>query len=219
MIHDHRAEGNEQESPADFRSIPSGISEKIRKWAAQNGWCETGVNTNQLRLQRAFGEIIETVARDLKYRHQYLHRHQLYNCWDHLMGLCRQIDMVCRAGCQTVEEVTELEFLRSKAVGIAVELSEVIGFIQNEQPPCFQPLAPNGKVDEWITFAQAAEILAVSKGTVSKWAKAGRLDDNGLQKYKRRLLKTSVLLVKQEIEDEELKEDIKDLKQDARQIS
>lgn len=218
MILDHRAADRNGISQGDFNTNAAGIADKIRKWAENNHWYEIGLSTNQLRLQHLFGKAVEGIARDLKHHHQYLHRHQLFHCWDELAAVCRQIDMICRAGCRTAEEMTELEFLRSKAVGIAAELSEVIGVIQNGEPPCFEPPALSGREEEWITFAQAAEILAVSKGTVSKWAKAGRLEDNGLKGQKRRLLKTSVLVVKQAEEDALLREDMRELKDDAKRI-
>ncbi len=76
-------------------------------------------------------------------------------------------------------------------------------------------IPPNG---EYITFARAAAVLGVSKSTVSKWAKKGKLHDNGQKGQKRRLLMTSVLLVKQGREDEDLAADVLDLRADARRF-
>jgi hypothetical protein len=72
--------------------------------------------------------------------------------------------------------------------------------------------------DSFITFAEAAEIIGVAKGTISKWVKKGWFQDNGQKGQKRRLLKSSVLLVKQKIEDADLKRDVQELRQDARQL-
>jgi excisionase family DNA binding protein len=74
------------------------------------------------------------------------------------------------------------------------------------------------KSDSYITFSEAAAILGVTRGTVSKWSKKGRFTDNGLKGQKRRLSKVCVLLVKQEIDDEYLKNDAAELRNDARRI-
>jgi excisionase family DNA binding protein len=207
------------------------ISEKIKEWAKGNDWYRIEVNTNQLKLERGFGAAIDKIASQLDYHNRSKHRRQVFDCWDNLTAKCRQIDLVCRAGCRSEEELLELEFLRSKAVGAATELSEVIQIIQNEECKIENgdKIGPgttdfteincderkNNSSDCYITFAQAAELLAVGKGTVSKWAAAGRMTDNGLKGQKRKLLKSSVLLVKQEMEDEEIKKDVKELRKDA----
>lgn len=219
MIHDLRAEGNDEDDPpTGSAGVPKGISETIRQWAENNGWYEIGLSTNQLRLQQAFGEIIEIIAHDLKYQHHFLHRHQLYNCWDQLTGLCRQIDMVCRAGCRNEEELLELEFLRGRAVAAATELAEVIRIVQEGQVPRRPTPAAFGREDEWINVTEAAEILEVSKSTISKWTKEGKIKHNSMRGHRRRLSRLSILLVKQEREDSFLRGDLKDLKEDAKRI-
>lgn len=224
MIHDHRAEGNEREPPTDFRAVTRGISEKIRKWAMKNAWYQIGISTNHLRLRQAFGEMIEIIARDLKFHQQYLHRHQLYNCWDQLMGLCRQIDMACRAGCQNEEELLELEFLRGKAIGAAAELAELLELLPDQRQHrqktfSAQKRQPPPEADRWITVTEAAEMLEVSKSTISKWTKEGRITHNAMGGHRRRLSRLSILLLKQEREDEYLVRDVKDLKEDVKKMT
>ena len=72
--------------------------------------------------------------------------------------------------------------------------------------------------EQWVTYKVAAGLLGVRKSTVSKWVKKGRLTDNGKKGRKKRLSKTCVLLVKQEIDDEYLKNDAEELRKDARRI-
>ena len=199
-------------------STNEGISEKIRKWAVSNLWYETGAVTNQLKLEQTFGHIIEALSRKLKLQYHYMQRRQLFLCWDKLMAKCRQIDMICRAGCRDHAEMLELEFLRSKAIAAAAELAEVVEIIQNEHIPCPKPPDHIQQEDEWITFTQAAETLAVCKGTVSKWTKEGKFKDNAMKGQKRRLSKLSVLLMKQKREENILRNDLKELKEDARHI-
>lgn len=203
------------------------LSRQIRDWAKGNDWYRTDIQTNQLRLEQTFGHAIETIAKDLDYQNQPRLRRQLFDCYDMLTAKCRQIDMVCRKGCCNEGEVLELEFLRGKAVAAAVELAEVLDLLKRTQEP--RNLRTQEKLDsgsqagmtvpeEWITFSQAADIIGVTKGTISKWAAEGKFRDNGQKGQQRRLLKTSVLMVKFQKEDEDLKKDVSDLRQDAQKL-
>lgn len=232
----------------------SGLVQRIQQWARCNDWFRVDITTNQLRLEQAFGQAIENIAKDLDYQNQTKMRRQVYDCYDLLMAKCRQIDMVCRTGCRSEHEMLELEFLRSKAVAAATELAEVIGLMQRTeelknlrtqeptntriqgykdteklienrekldsallsrgQAPC-----GNGTCgDEWISFAQAAEILAVSKPTLSRWADDGKIQSNGKTGRLRKLNKISVLLQKQAAEDEEIKKDVRELRMDGKRL-
>lgn len=198
------------------------LSEKIREWTKKNNWYRVEAHTNQLKLEREFRAAIYKIAGQLDCYNRGKHRRQVFDCWDNLTAKCRQIDLICRAGCRSEEEMLELEFLRSKAVGAATELAEVLellqadaGTIHSRETEKAGTEGKNKPSDCYITFAQAAELLAVGKGTVSKWAAAGRMADNGMKGQKRKLLKSSVLLVKQELEDEEIKKDAKELRKDA----
>lgn len=73
--------------------------------------------------------------------------------------------------------------------------------------------------DELMTFTEAAGLLGVNKGTVSRYADAGTILDNGQQGKERRVWKSSVLLWKQREEDEQVLRDARDLKNDARNVS
>lgn len=81
-------------------------------------------------------------------------------------------------------------------------------------------LKPAGKErdDEWIKVSEAAEILSVNTGTVTRWANKGRIKDNEKKGRKRRVLKSSVLFLKQSREDSEVLKDAKELRKDTRTI-
>ncbi|HRS72355.1 MAG TPA: helix-turn-helix domain-containing protein [Anaerohalosphaeraceae bacterium] len=64
--------------------------------------------------------------------------------------------------------------------------------------------------DEELTNEQAAELLGVERGTISKFAKTGLLKDNGKSGQNRRVLKSSVLLLKDKRDMERQIEDAKD---------
>jgi hypothetical protein len=224
----------------------NGISQHIQQWAQHNDWYRTDIQTNQLRLEQTFGQAIEAITKDLDYQNQPKLRRQVFDCYDMLMAKCRQIDIVCRAGCRDENELFELHFLKSKAIAAATELAEVLGLLQNKYAIRRVPATDQREVDGrhtvspidcakasvaatqcgtttsedlWMTFTQASEIIGVTKGTISKWAAEGRFKDNGHKGQKRRLLKASVLLVKHEREDQDLKKDAADLRRDMRKLA
>lgn len=222
----------------DSTDSKKSVSKQLLLWARGNDWYRVDIQTNQLRLQQAFGQAVEAITKELDYQNQPKVRRQVFDCYDMLMAKSRQIDMVCRTGCRSGDEILELEFLRTKAIAAAVELAEVLSLLQKKsgttdftdyterhKTTLDSPIRGNdtltGSVqtgEDWITFTQAAEIIGVSKGTISKWAAEGRFKDNGRTGQKRRLLKSSVLVIKQEIEDNDLKKDIRDLRHDARKL-
>ena len=77
---------------------------------------------------------------------------------------------------------------------------------------------PEEPDDGYITFQEAADILGIEKGTVSKWSNKGRFKDNGRSGQLRRLLLSSVLLVKHEEEEKDIKKDVRELRRDAKNI-
>jgi hypothetical protein len=64
--------------------------------------------------------------------------------------------------------------------------------------------------DEELTNEQAAELLGVERGTISKFAKIGLLKDNGKSGQNRRVLKSSVLLLRDKYVTERQIEEAKD---------
>jgi hypothetical protein len=203
-----------------------GLSHRITQWSKGNDWYLTDIQTNQLRLEQTFGQAIEAMTKDLDYHNQPRLRRQVFDCYDMLMAKCRQIDMVCRTGCRSKEEMLELHFLKSKAIGAAAELAEVLAWLDATSETQGTKLQTNPKSqivkfqnndnDEWITFAQATEILAVSKPTLTRWADDGKIQSNGQKGRLRKLNKISVLLQKQAMEDQAVRQDIKDLREDAK---
>jgi len=106
------------------------LSRQIKEWAKGNDWYRIDTRTNQLRLEQTFEPAIEQIVRELNGHNQRLMSRKIYDLYDLMLAKCRKIDIVCRAGCRTKEEMLELELLRGRAVGIASELSEAIQLIQ-----------------------------------------------------------------------------------------
>ncbi|OHB55652.1 MAG: hypothetical protein A2Y12_15050 [Planctomycetes bacterium GWF2_42_9] len=74
--------------------------------------------------------------------------------------------------------------------------------------------------DEYISHEEAASILGLnSKGTVSKYVDKYGIADNGKIGQHKKLLLSSVLLIKHKIEAEDLKNDVIDLRKDSNTIT
>lgn len=72
--------------------------------------------------------------------------------------------------------------------------------------------------DELITVQEAANILGMDKGTISRLASENKIKHNGEMGTKRRISKLSVLLFKNSRETEQLKKDFDDYREDLRKI-
>ena len=68
--------------------------------------------------------------------------------------------------------------------------------------------------EPWITVTAAAKLLKKSLGTICRWVRDGKVRDNGKKRYRRRILKTDILLIKQEIEDNDAKKDADEERRD-----
>lgn len=118
----------------EYRNAESqdGLAEHIREWARNNDWYRVDIKTNQLRLEQTFGQIIESIAKDMEYQNRSRMSRKIYDLYDLILAKCGKIDMVCRYGCRTEEELMDLELLRSRVVGLASELSEAIDVIKSK---------------------------------------------------------------------------------------
>lgn len=201
------------------------VSTQVLEWVQTNDWYQINTDTNQLRLERRFGRAIETMARHLESEDKPKLRRQMLHCWDSLTAKCRTIDLLCRAGCFSLKDRMELDFLRCKAVGAGCELAELLNLIhrslacEREEPDLSMRSCRAVNSDntaEWLTYRQAADILVVSKATICRWVKERKLVGNGKHGRQIRLSKTSVLLAKQDMEDQQLRQDVQDLRKDAR---
>jgi excisionase family DNA binding protein len=197
------------------------VSAKVMEWVQKNDWYQISTDTNRLRLEQHLGQVIETIARHLEYHDKPKLRRQLLDCWDHLTAKCMKIDLLCRAGCNNLKDRLELDFLRCKAVGAGSELAELLDLItgtpsSENEGSVLPEKALSSNTTQWISYKEAADILLVSKATLCRWVKEGKLIGNGKQGRQIRLSKTSVLLSKQDMEDQQLKQDVQDLRKDAR---
>lgn len=204
-------------------------AKRLKKWAQINDFYAGGLLTNELKFNQQFGRHIRKVTLQLDYHGQNIIAAQIQKSLNCLLDKCRKIDGVCHAGCRDQEQLLELDFIRNRAVGLANALAELLEMAETNVIPTLptedrteattkQTQKRIPPKDKWITCARAAGLLGVSKSTVSRWAKKGKLSDNGQKGRKRKVSKTSVLLVKQGREDEDLIHDVEELRADARRF-
>jgi len=105
--------------------------------------------------------------------------------------------------------------LGTLAIPVAELVTEAIEAERDHRP------APQTRVpgDKLISLTEAAGLLGMNKGTVGRLADAGRILDNEERGKNRRVWKSSVLLLKQRQEDEQLLQEVKDLRIDSERIS
>ena len=77
---------------------------------------------------------------------------------------------------------------------------------------------PSDGDGQWITVTAAANLLKKSPGTISTWATIGKVRDNGKKYHQRRILKTDILLIKQDTEETDAKKDADDEWQDKKKM-
>lgn len=201
----------------DMASDDSSIPKQIEEWAKKNDWYDTNLDSNQLKVEMAFGGIIQNMISQLEYYHMRDDRKRLLNCWNFLLEECRKIDRARQAVCQTRAQRKELECLRSDAILATVGLAHTIQIIQEEASNCSsKPVVKSNREVNWIALSQAAEILMINRSTVLRWAKKGKLIDNGQCGRSRMVTQNSVLIAKQAREDQEIQKDVKDIRKDAR---
>lgn len=200
------------------------LSERLCQWADQQDWRTVDAIAYPLRFERQFGKEIRALIVSQETVGQRFWAQQIVDAVQTLLALCQRLDRKVRDGCYTESEVSELEYLRDQVISAIHRLAELI-MPRPAQSSC-EPSARSGHcsaktscaADAWITFSKAAELLGVTKATISKWANQNRFVDNGLANQRRRLSRGSVLLVKQQMEEEDLLKDVEELRQDARRL-
>jgi hypothetical protein len=84
--------------------------------------------------------------------------------------------------------------------------------------PAVNPDINNTARTDYVSFSEAAAMLAVTKGTISRWVAAGNLKDNGQQGRNRKISKVSILLHMDKQESQNTYKDVLELRRDAHAI-
>jgi hypothetical protein len=212
---------------------PSDLAGELRWWARHHNWYELDYIRNRLKLERAFAEPIRQTANLFMADRRGVLARQVKEDFTALLDLTEEFDRICRLGCNYEDEYKVCQDIRGRLEKMLSDLADLVEIkttadtdaaennpaVVNDSGGASENTHKPPKEDsktEWVTYKVAAGLLGVRKSTVSKWVKKGRLTDNGKKGRKKRLSKTCVLLVKQEIDDEYLKNDADELRRDRR---
>jgi hypothetical protein len=175
----------------------------LRWFAKHHNWHEPAYLGNQLKLRLVFREPV------LAATHQLLAKGRdglAERVWEDFKRLRKMIKPLDNTGIRQIIDEDELETLEHTKATAARRMNELADLIESgdqpRKPQIAQKMSKEDSKTEWMTFGKTAKLLGVSISTVSKWAQKGRFTDNGIKGQKRRLSTASVLLIKQDIEDE-----------------
>ena len=204
----HRPGGSKNELPA-----------ALRWFAKHHNWHEPAYLGNQLKLRLVFREPV------LAATHQLLAKGRdglAERVWEDFKRLRKMIKPLDNTGIRQIIDEDELETLEHTKATAARRMNELADLIESgdraRKPQKPQKLPKEDSKTEWVTFAKAAGLLGVSKGTVSRWAGQGRLTDNGKRGQGRKLSKASVLILKANREQEDMVGYAADIQQDAARL-
>jgi len=222
-------DNNSQPKPSikkDSESSPlASLGQRLRQWGRDHTWYQLGYIKNHLALKRAFSKSVSVAVDGFLSQGQVRLALQIKTDFESLLDRVKRFDVCCREGCAEEDELAACECLQEQIHTAIDDLAALLdnrdlGEAAESNPGKAASARPTTTIvtgpEQWLTFAKTAELLAVGKGTVSKWARLNRFIDNGLKGQRRRLSKLSVLMVKQEIEDKETLKDVKDIRMDAR---
>ena len=202
-----------------------GLTPAMRCFAQHHHWHDPGIYTNKRLLRRVFAKPIANAVAELALNGKTATGQQIQTDFALLQKITRSLDRMCIKRIDEDDEEVVFEHIKGQLKKMLTDLAamldggqksarKIVDIAPAEAKP---PAAVNGSggtsentqetpvkdsKTEWITYKKAAGLLGIKKSAVSKWTQKGRLTDNGKKGRKKRLSKTSVLLVKQEIDDE-----------------
>jgi len=212
------------------RSLRVGVLyRQIRSWAQKNNWYRTHIVSHKLWLKRNFGKEIRKKAVALEAAGAAALAARIEREFAELLDRAGVFDKLCKRGCASEDEFAEFERVKQQVRSEAFKLAQVLQTADKKPPsrariPITDDQGGRGaknrpKMPEpYITFAKAADLLAVSTGTVSRWAGLGKITDNGKRGQGRKLSKASVLMLKAKREQEDMVGYAADIQQDAARL-
>ena len=194
-----------------------GLTGALLCFARNHNWHEPGHITNKLKLRLAFKKPIRAATNTLLARGRDGLAEQVKADFFKLQEMVRALDRLC---VKRIDKEDELVMLEHTKAHLTESLSELAELLETSQRPSRKgtEIPPESDEGQWITVSEAADITGVHKGTISRWIREGKIPTNGKKGRHRRVSKTAVLLLKQAREDKELKQDIEDLRKDAKRI-
>lgn len=217
---DHDKKSQQQPHHSEGKP-PVSLGEQLRQWSRDHDWYQGGHIHNHLALKRAFLQSVSTAVDGFLSQGHVKLALQAKGDFEALLKLVKRFDKCFQEGFSEDLDLDMCKFMQER---IHTAIDDFAALLDNRDlkndssvvPPA-APAVPFNP-DQWVTFGQAAQILAVSKATISNWTTKRRIQDNNEKGQRRRVLKADVLLVKHEIEMSDLMRDAVEIREDAQRI-
>lgn len=189
-----------------------GLTPALRCFAEHHDWHAPGPFTNRIKLRLAFKKPIRAAVNEFMGTGKVTLALQIKADFARLLENTRALDRLC---VKRIDEDDELVMLEHTKAHLAESLCDLAAMLEvGNHPPESTPEPPT----EWITAVEAGGILGRHPGTVRRWARGGKIRDNGKKGQHRRVSKIEILLIKQAAEEKDRQKDLDDLRRDARRI-
>ena len=189
-----------------------GLTPALRCFAEHHDWHAPGPFTNRIKLRLAFKKPIRAAVNEFMGTGKVTLALQIKAEFARLLENTRALDRLC---VKRIDEDDELVMLEHTKAHLAESLCDLASMLDGgNHSPESTPDPPT----EWITAVEAGGILGRHPGTVRRWAREGKIRDNGKIGQHRRVSKMEILLIKQAAEEKDRQKDLDDLRRDARRI-
>jgi hypothetical protein len=207
-----------------------GLTPALRCFAQHHNWHDPGIYTNKRILRRVFAKPIAKAVAELALDGKTAISAQIQTDFARLQETTRSLDQMCIKRIDEDDEEVVFEHIKEQLNKIILELAAMLESGQKSArkivdipPDESKNLRPESHLslageEQWVTMTEAAQMLGKHPGTISYWVQTGKVTDNGKKRYQRRVLKADVALIKQDIEEKDLRKDIRDLRKDAKRI-
>jgi hypothetical protein len=216
--------------PGETNNATNGLTPALRCFAQHHNWHDPGIYTNKRILRRVFAKPIAKAVAELALDRKTAIAAQIQTDFARLQETTRSLDQMCIKRIDEDDEEVVFEHIKEQLNKIILALAAMLESGQkssrkivdiptdeskNLRPESHLSLAGE---EQWVTMTEAAQMLGKHPGTISYWVQTGKVTDNGKKRYQRRVLKADVALIKQDIEEKDLRKDIRDLRKDAKRI-
>lgn len=111
-------------------SCPAPLGERLRRWGQTNKWHKVRAVTHRLTFHKHFAKDIRALAIDKESRGHKLLAGQLADACEAAHRLCGKIDRLIRKGCETEDELDDLESFKANAKAVILELARIVDSCQ-----------------------------------------------------------------------------------------
>jgi DNA-binding CsgD family transcriptional regulator len=184
---------NQKDSPLQEKKDSNhSLADRLRQWVNTYEWNKFRVVTHRLGFHRKFAKEIHALAVEKESRGQKVLAGQLAETCEKINRLCSRIDRLTRKGCETEDELDDLEISQNHAKTAIMDMAHIVEAAlvnhvhqtSSAMPRTRRPRTVSSNLSErekriWAlvhvqgkTMAQAAMELSCSRQNISKYLKS-----------------------------------------------